>query len=298
MDRFRSIEVFVAVAEAGSLSGAALGLGMSVPAVSRALGALEDGLGVRLVMRTTRSLRLTETGSLYLARCRAVLAAMKGADEEAAGNPARPRGHLRLTAPTLFGQLHVVPAILGFLDRHPEMTVEGVFVDRVANLVEEGFDVAVRIGPLPDTRLIATGVGAVRRMVCAAPDYLKRHGRPDAPADLRHHRIISATAVTPTDEWGFDRAGRVRVAPRLRVTTVDAAIAAARSGGGLTRVLSYQIAGDLASGALVRVLDGAEPPPVPVHLVWIKGSETSAKVRAFIDHARAALGQALARQAG
>ena len=295
MDKLRAMEVFVAVADAGSLSQAARSAGMSAPAVTRALNGLESRLGVRLFTRTTRSLRLTDAGTLYLARCREVLAAVVAAEEEAVGIHGQPSGRLRITAPTRFGQLHVVPVITSFLDRYPEVSVEAVFLDRVTNLVEEGFDVAVRIGPLPDSRLIATRVGAVRRIVCASPDYLARRGRPATVADLANHRIIAATPMTAADEWSFGAAGAVALTARLRVSTVDAAIAAARAGWGLTRVLSYQIADDLAAGTLECVLEGADTMERPVHLMRADGAAASAKVRAFVDHARGPLAALLAR---
>lgn len=298
MDKLDAMAIFSAVAEAGSLSGAGRTLGLSAPAVTRALNALEGSLGVRLLIRTTRSLRLTEAGTLYLARCRDVIAAVKAADEEAVGSHGQPSGQLRITSPTRFGQLHVVPVLASFLDAYPDVSIDAVFVDRVTNLVEEGFDVAVRIGPLPETRLVAVRVGAVRRVVCAAPAYVARWGRPQTLGDLRAHRIIAATPVTATDEWSFGEAGSVHVAPRLRVSTVDTAIAAARTGWGLTRCLSYQITEDVACGALTTVLEDLEPPPLPVHLLRAEGRETSAKVRAFVDHARSRLADTLTRCAG
>lgn len=294
MDKLRAMEVFVAVADAGSMSKAARTTGMSAPAVTRSLNALEDQLGVSLFTRTTRSLRLTDAGALYLSRCRGVLASVVAADEDAIGIHGQPSGRLRITSPARFGQLHVVPILTSFLDRYPDVSIEAVFLDRVTNLVDEAFDVAVRIGPLPDSRLVATRVGAVRRVVCASPDYLARRGRPESVSDLCGHRIISATPMNAAEEWSFGTTGTVPFTTRLRVSTVDAAIAAARSGWGLTRVLSYQIADDLASGALVCVLDGADTMERPVHLLRADGGAASAKVRAFVDHARTALGTVLA----
>ncbi len=287
------MEIFVAVADGGSLASAARATGMSAPAVTRAVNALEGRLGVRLFTRTTRSLRLTDAGTLYLARCRDVLAAIVAAEEEALGSHGQPSGRLRITAPTRFGQLHVVPVLTGFLDTYPDVSVDAVFLDRVTNLVEEGFDVAIRIGPIPDSRLYATRVGAVRRIVCAAPDYLARHGRPEAIADLARHQIVTASPMNAANEWVFGKE-TVAFTPRLRVSTIDAAIAAARLGWGLTRVLSYQIVDDLASGALVTVLDHATPPELPVYILRAEGREASAKVRTFVDHARVALGKVLA----
>lgn len=294
MDKLRAMAIFVAVADSGSLAAAARENGISAPAVTRALNALEAQIGVRLFVRSTRSLRLTEAGALYLARCRDLIAAVSLAEEEALGSHGQPSGRLRLTAPTRFGQLHIVPVLASFLDTYPDVTVEAVFLDRVVHLVEEGFDVALRIGPLPESRLVPTRVGSVRRVVCAAPDYLARHGHPRLVADLADHRIIAATPMNPADRWDFDDGAAFGFATRLRVNTVDAAIAAARAGWGLARVLSYQIVDDLASGTLVTVLDEAATAEVPVHLLRAEGAVASAKVRAFIDHARAALGRKLA----
>ncbi|MCF3934924.1 LysR family transcriptional regulator [Acuticoccus sp. M5D2P5] len=297
MDRLRGMEVFVAVADAGSLAEAARLIGMSAPAVTRAINALETRLGVRLFTRTTRSLRLTDAGALYLARCRDLLTAIAAAEEEAVGRHGQPSGRLRITSPTRFGQLHVVPVLTRFLDAYPQVSIEAIFVDRVTNLVEEGFDVAVRIGPLPDSRLVATRVGTVRRVVCAAPDYLSRYGRPETLADLAGHRLIAATPMNAADEWSFGEAGSVAFTPRLRVSTIDAAIAAARHGWGLARVISYQVVDDFASGTLVSVLDEVDPAELPVHLLRAEGRVASAKVRAFVDHAKEALGRVLAFEA-
>lgn len=286
MDRLRLMSIFVAVAEAESFAGGARKLGMSPPAVTRAIAALEARLGVRLLTRTTRTVRVTDAGARYLDDCRRVLAEADAADESARGLNAAPRGQLHVTAPVLFGRLYVMPAIEAYLDRYPEVSVNAVFLDRVVNLVDEGLDVAVRIGELPDSSLRALRVGRIRRVVCGSPAYFEQHGTPRHPFDLRQHRMIAASAISPSPEWGFVQNGQplsVRLQPRLVVNTNDAAIAAAACGWGLTRVLSYMIAPQLAAGRLQTVLEDFEPPPAPIHVLHREGRHASAKVRSFVD---------------
>lgn len=286
MDRLDSMTMFVAVADAGSFAGAARRLGVSPPVVTRAVAALEDRLGVRLLTRTTRLVRLTDAGGRYLEDCRRILADLDEADESAAGVNAAPRGLLSLTAPVLFGRLYVLPVVGAYLRRYPEVHVNAMFLDRIVNLVDEGLDVAIRIGELPDSSLQAVKVGQVRQVVCAAPDYLADRGTPMHPAELKRHTVIAATGITPTADWKFTDGGiaiSVKVTPRLNVNTNDGAIAAASAGLGLTRVLSYQAAPQLSSGALQIVLADYEPPPLPIHVVHREGRRPSAKARAFVD---------------
>jgi DNA-binding transcriptional LysR family regulator len=286
MDRLHHMSVFVAVAEAESFAAAGRRLGMSPPAVTRAVSALEKRLGVRLLTRSTRLVRITEAGERYLEDCRRIIADADEADESVAGLNAAPRGHLSVTAPVLFGQLYVMPGIVEYLRRYPDVTARALFLDRVVNLVDEGLEVAVRIGDLPDSSLKAVRVGQVRRIVCAAPGYLAARGTPDHPEQLTQHTIISASGVTPSAEWRFQDAGRplqVRLQPRLVVTTNDGAIAATMAGLGITRLLSYQLARQLAAGDLERILSDFELPPLPVHVVHREGRQSSAKVRAFVD---------------
>ena len=286
MDRLHHMTVFVAVAEAESFAAAGRRLGMSPPAVTRAVSALEKRLGVRLLTRSTRLVRITEAGERYLEDCRRIIADADEADESVAGLNAAPRGHLSVTAPVLFGQLYVMPGIVEYLRRYPDVTARALFLDRVVNLVDEGLEVAVRIGDLPDSSLKAVRVGQVRRIVCAAPGYLAARGTPDHPEQLTQHTIISASGVTPSAEWRFQDAGRplqVRLQPRLVVTTNDGAIAATAAGLGITRLLSYQLARQLAAGDLVTILSDFELPPLPVHVVHREGRQSSAKVRAFVD---------------
>lgn len=286
MDRFHLMTVFVAVGEEQSFAAAARRLALSAPAVTRAIAALEARLAVRLLTRTTRHVRLTEAGQRYLDDVRGILDAADEADESAAGVNAAPRGQLAVTAPVLFGKLFVMPGIVDYLRRYPAMQVSAVFLDRVVNLLEEGVDVGVRIGALPDSGMQAVGVGQVRRITCAAPAYLAAHGAPAAPEHLAGHAIIASSGVAQSLEWKFARGGQrlaVRIQPRLSVSTNDGAIEAARLGFGITRLLSYQLAPYLASGELVAVLAEFEPPTLPINVLHREGRQASAKLRTFLD---------------
>ncbi len=222
----------------------------------------------------------------YLESARRILAEADEADEAAAGVHAVPRGQLAVTAPVLFGSLFVMPGIVDFLNRYPDVYVSALFLDRVVNLLEEGLDVGVRIGELPDSTMRAIPVGFVRRVVCASPRYLKRHGEPREPGELAHHTIVAARPVSPSIDWRFG-AGKqsiaTKVRPRLSVTSNDAAIHAALLGFGVTRLMSYQVASHLTSGRLKRVLATYEPPPLPIHVMHLEGRQASAKVRGFVD---------------
>lgn len=288
MDRLQTLEVFIAVAEAESFASGARKLGLSAPSATRGINALEERLGVRLFTRTTRRVRLTSVGQAYLEDARHLLAQLQAADDAARGAASNPVGQLRITCPTEFGRIHVAPLLTDFLDRHPGMTADVVMVDRVVNLVEEGIDLAVRIGELPSSGLTAVRVGHVRRMICGAPSYFAAHGIPETPADLASHQIVSAAGISPVAEWRFDPdlQEAVRVKPRLRVSSVATAISVARQGWGLCRVLSYQIGPDLDAGTLQSVLDDFEPAPLPVHLVHAEGRRAPAKIRAFVDFAK------------
>ncbi|HAT33295.1 MAG TPA: LysR family transcriptional regulator [Janthinobacterium sp.] len=286
MDRLHLMTVFVAVAEERSFAGAARRLSMSPPAVTRAVAALEERLGVRLLNRTTRHVRATEAGQRYLDDARGVIAAADEADEAVGGVNAEPRGHLAVTAPVLFGKLFVMPVIVDYLRRYPGMDVAALFLDRVVNLLEEGVDAGIRIGALPDSSMQAIGVGQVRRVVCAAPAYLARHGEPATPADLGRHLIVAAASVSPSLEWKFEHAGQgaaVRVKPRLVVTSNDGAIEAVRQGFGITRLMSYQVAPYLESGELTALLSDYEPPGMPINVVHREGRHSTAKLRTFLD---------------
>ena len=286
MDRFHLMAVYVAVAEEESFAGGARRLGMSPPAVTRAIASLEERLGVKLLTRTTRFVRATDAGQRYLEHARRIIADADEADEAVAGVHAAPRGQLSVTAPVLFGRMFVTPSIVDYLQRFPDMTLSAVFLDRVVNLLEEGMDVGVRIGELPDSSMKAISVGHVRRVVCAAPEYLKKNGVPRAPADLAKHTVVAASPVSPSVDWKFTTGKKttsVKLAPRLTVTSNEAAIVAAVQGFGVTRLLSYQIAAFLESGQLKAVLIDYEPPRLPIHVLHSEGRQASAKVRTFVD---------------
>lgn len=292
MDRFYQMLVYVAVAEEQSFAAAARRLGMSPPAVTRAVAALEDELGVKLLSRTTRFVRATDAGQRYLDDARQILARVQEADEAAAGLNADPRGHLTVTAPVLFGKLFVMSHIVEFLQRYPNVEVSALFLDRVVNMMEEGVDVGIRIGALPDSSMRALRVGQVRRVLCASPDYLAQHGIPQTPADLLQHHIVAASGVTPTIEWKFgdgDKTKALRLKPRLTVTSNDGAIAAVLKNAGITRLLSYQVASELGSGTLKTVLSDYEAAPLPIHVVHREGRDGSAKIRSFVDFMAQAL---------
>lgn len=286
MDRLHLMEVFVAVAEAESFSGAARRLGMSAPAVTRAITAIESQLKVRLLNRTTRSVRVTDAGQAYLDAVRRVLNDIGEANEAVAGVRTKPRGSLAVTAPVQFGKLFVTPAIVEYLELYPEMEVSALFLDRVVNLQEEGVDVGIRIGELPDSNMKAIFAGQVRKVVCASAEYLENRPEPEKPEDLARHVIVAATSVTPTTDWKFQRDSgttTVRVKPRLSVSSIDAALEAVSNGFGITRLMSYQVAAYLTSGKLKILLPEFEPPPLPIHVLHLEGRYASAKIRSFVD---------------
>lgn len=286
MDQIHLMNVFLAVGDEEGFAAAARRLDLSPAAVTRAIAALEEKLGVKLLLRTTRNVRLTEAGRRYLEDVRTILASIEEANETAAGVNAAPKGQLTVTAPVLFGKSFVMPCIVRFLQDYPEVEVSALFLDRIVNLVEEGVDVAVRIGHLPDSSLRAMRVGQVRRVLCAAPDYLARQGAPQHPEELGRHTIIAASGVSPRVEWKFgppDAPVTVRLRPRLTVTSNDAAIDAAEAGLGICRLLSYQVAEAVAAGRLKIVLADYEEAPWPVQLVHRESKFGSAKVRSFIE---------------
>jgi DNA-binding transcriptional LysR family regulator len=286
MDRFDAVAVFVEVAEHRSFAEAARRLGRSPTAVTRAISELEARLGVRLLNRTTRAVSVTEAGDRFLVGARHVLANLDEIERAAAGEGTAPRGELSLTAPILFGRLHVLPIATEFLDRFPDVSVALSLLDRAVDLVEEGLDVAVRIGALAESSAIATRVGAVHRVAVASPDYLARYGTPRAPADLGDHVAIAFSGIAGAERWMFrDHARDVSVAikPRLVVTTAEAALDSARAGFGVTRVLSYQAAVDIARGSLLRVLKKYEGDELPIHVLYPGGRHPPPKLRAFLD---------------
>ncbi len=286
MDKFNLISIFMAVVDTNGFAGAARKLNISPPAVTRAINELEKQLGVRLLTRTTRVVRMTEAGARYVEDCRRILADLTEADESVAGLHGAPRGRLTLTAPVMFGARFVTPIVTEYLGRYPEVSATCLFLDRVVNMLDEGVDVAIRIGELPDSSMQAIRVGRVRRVICASPEYLKKHGTPKKPPDLHQHNIISASSVTPTPEWQLVKDGvlhRVKLQPRISTSTNDSAVAAAVDGFGLTRLLSYQVADQLRDKQLKTILNDYEPAELPVHVVHREGRNASQKVRAFLD---------------
>jgi DNA-binding transcriptional LysR family regulator len=288
MDRFRELSIFVAVAEEGAFNAAARRLNLTPPVVTRLVTALETRLGVRLLTRTTRKVALTEAGARLLGDAARVLADLDEVEAIAAGAHSTPRGLLRITAPVLFGQKYVLPVLREFLDSYPDVSASTLFVDRVVDLIDEGLDVALRIGELPDSSLTATRIGMVRRVTVAAPEYLAEHGMPETPDDLAGHKTIQPAGLQDSVQWPFVAAGKTRIArlsPRLTVNTVTAAIGSAMAGWGVTRALSYQVADAIADGSLVEILRDWEDREMPIHLVHHEGRLSAAKTRVFIDFA-------------
>jgi DNA-binding transcriptional LysR family regulator len=286
MDRIEAMQAFVAVADLRGFAPAARKLGISPSGVTRLVAALEDRLGARLLQRTTRSVTLTDVGTRYLVRARRILADVEEAEGSTQDERTRPNGRLAVSAPVGFGRLHVSPVMSAYLTRFPEVSGELRLSDRTVNLVEEGVDLAVRIGQLADSSLVARHVGEMRRIVVASSGYLKSHGEPVTPEAVASHQTIQFGAATAPPDWRFVREGReVRVAPTPRFATnsADAAIQYAAQGGGLTRVLAYQAADAIKNGRLKIVLAKFEPPALPIHIVYPTSRLLSAKVRTFID---------------
>ncbi len=288
MDRLAAMSVFVAVVEAGSFSGAARQLRMPVPTVSRKVSELEAQLTARLLTRSTRKLALTEAGTAYLAACKRILEDVTAAERGAAGEYQAPRGELAITAPIVFGRLHVVPVVAEFLELYPEVNVQLTLVDRPLHLLDEHLDLAVRVGELPDSTLVATRIGLLRKVVCASPGYLAKYGTPRTPQELTNHQCVNFAGLTGPEGWSFG-VGRdqepIRIRARLVVNTAEAALDAAIAGVGLTRVLSYQAAPAAKAGALVVVLKKYQPAPLPVSLVYTRQPLLPQKLRAFLDYA-------------
>lgn len=286
MDRLHELEVFVAVADAGSFAKAGTRLRLSPPAVTRAVSALEDRLGARVFNRTTRSLTITDVGHRFLESARRILTDLDMAEKEAVGEAAMPQGHLTITASVTFGRSALAPVVCDFLGQHPRVTASVLLLDRIVNLVEEGIDVAVRIGSLPDSNLIAKRVGTVRRVLVASPDYLARRGTPSAPADLKLHSVIAFTGLMPNREWRFNNGksqNSIALTPTFEINDALAAIQAAEMGHGITIALSYMVHDKIQEGKLSPVLDNITPPPQPVHLVYPQTRLVAPKIRAFID---------------
>ncbi len=286
MDRLDAMALCLEVSRAGSLSAAGRNLHMPLATVSRKIADLERHLGTRLFTRSTRRLDLTDAGRDYAAACRRVLEQVAEAERAAAGEYSTPRGELAVTAPVVLGRLHVLPLAVDFLAAYPEITLRLGLSDRALDLIDDHVDLAVRIGPLPDSDLIATRVGAVRQVVCASPDYLRRKGIPGKPGDISDHDCVAFDSMAPGGAWRFRRDRReepIPVPARLSVNSAEAAIEAAVAGLGLTRVLSYQVADAARLGKLEIVLETFEPEPWPVHLVHVRHGLMPQKLRVFAD---------------
>ena len=288
MDRLDAMSTLLAVVEAGSLSAAARRLGTPLSTVSRKITELEAHLRTRLLIRSNRKLALTDAGRSYVVACRQIIEQLGEAERAAAGEYSAPRGDLVVTAPILFGRLHVLPVVSAFLAEHPEIRVRLVLTDKVVHLVDDHVDVALRIGHLPDSSLVAIKIGSTRHVVCASPAYLARNGSPKTPAALADHHCIACDALMTPGGWTFDIDGgalSVDVRPRLYVSTSEAAIDAAVAGVGLTRILCYQIATQRKNGLIDVVLEEFEPPPFPISLVYAAQGLLPIKLRAFLDFA-------------
>lgn len=283
MDRLLTLEMFVAVASEGGFAAAARKLGSSPPAVTRGIAALEARLGTSLFHRSTRAVALTDAGVAFLEQARRILADLAGAERELRGAEAEPRGQLHLTAPVMFGRLHVLPVVGDLMAQHRELMVRMMLIDRNVRIVEEGIDVAVRIGPLADSTLKAVRIGWVRQMLVASPAYLARRGAPASVADLAEHDLIGATGPRATTEWQLaSTRWRLDPRPRLVMNTVDGLLAAAEAGQGIANLLSYQVAEALDEGRLISLLADEQPPALPVHLLFEPSRAGLPAVRLFI----------------
>ncbi|WP_332819184.1 LysR family transcriptional regulator [Sphingopyxis sp.] len=283
MDRLQTLEMFVAVASEGGFAAAARKLGSSPPAVTRGIAALEARLGTSLFLRSTRAVALTDAGAAFLGEARRILADLAGAERAVRGAEAEPRGQLYLTAPVMFGRLHVLPVVGDLMAQHRELAVRMMLIDRNVRIVEEGIDVALRVGPLADSGLKAVRIGAVQQMLVASPAYLARRGAPQAVADLAGHDLIGTMGPRATNEWQLASARwRLGPRPRLVLNTVDGALAAAEAGLGIANLLSYQLAEALDTGRLIALLSDEQPPALPVHLLFEPSRAGLPAVRLFI----------------
>lgn len=298
MDRLESMSILIAAVESGSLSAAARKLRMPLATVSRKVSDLETHLRTKLVTRTNRRLVLTDPGQSYVAACKRILEDIAEAERAAAGEYRAPRGDLMITAPIVFGRVHVLPIVIAFLKAYPDINIRIALADRVVNLADEEFDLAVRIGELPDSGLVATRVGTIRRIVCGSPSYFAARGIPKRPDDLSSHDCITFEGLTSPERWTFSVGRSTRsidIRSRLTVNTAESAIDAAVTGAGVVRVLSYQAASALRAGSLALALEAFEPPPWPVSLIYTKQGLLPLKLRAFLDFAMPRLKAQLAR---
>ncbi len=306
MDRFDAMKTLVSAVDGGSLSAASRTLGMPLATVSRKVSELEAHLRAQLVVRTSRRLLLTEAGKAYVVACRRILEEIDDAERAASGEYRVPRGHLTVTAPVMFGKLHVEPVVLTFLKAYPDISVRMVLADHVVNILDDHIDAAVRVGPLPDSSMRATHLGDIRWVVCASPDYLRERGMPRTPDDLARHECImfegqNSNSVWSNEVWNFgqgEAALAMPITPRLRVNTAESAITAAIAGSGIARLLCYQIVEAETAGTLQTILTDFEPASIPVQLVHLGQAILPLKLRAFLDFATPRLRAALQRLHG
>lgn len=286
MDKLHTIQVFIEVANLQGFSAAANKLGLSAPVVTRSIAELESRLGAKLFNRTTRHVRLTEAGVRFLQDAKRIVEELEEAEAAVKGVYTKPSGTLSVTAPVLFGEKHVMPIVTEYLERNPEVSVKAMFYDRITSLVEEEFDVAIRIGHLKDSGLYAVKVGEVRRVVCGAPTYFERHGIPKTPTDLSKHSIILPVPSGNISQWTFlnqTKKQTIKLNPRLRCNQISAARKAAVLGYGITSLLSYQVAQEIETGRLQAILTEYEEAPIPVTVIHLEGRRANAKIRSFID---------------
>lgn len=290
MDRLEAMTILLAAVDAGSLSGASRQLDIPLATVSRRVVELEEHMKVRLLLRGPRKLTLTDSGAQYVAMCRRIIEDIAEAERTASGEYRAPQGDLVISAPTALGKSHVLPVIVDFLGTYPDIRIRALLSDRTVNLLDEHVDLAVRAGELPDSSLVATRIGLIREVICASPAYLKLRGTPKEPTDLLSHDCITyeGTNIMARNEWSFHTKGipqLIAVPSRLVVNSAEAAVIAAVEGGGIARVLSYQIVDQLKSHSLVQLLDGHEPERWPINMIYPSQRQVPLKLRAFLDFA-------------
>lgn len=288
MDRLEAMTILLAAVDTGSLSAASRHLGIPLATVSRRVSELEEHLKIRLLLRGHRRIALTDAGRGYVAACRRIAEDIAEADRMAAGEYRAPQGELIISVPLVMGRTFVMPVVVEFLETYPDIRVDVQMTDRVVNLVQEHVDLAMRVGELPDSSLIATRVGLIRQMICASPAYLKRHGTPKKPADLMAHDCIVNKYFAFGDDWPFRVDGKLQtlsVSGRLFVNLSDAALVAATAGAGIARVWSYQVTDQLKARTLTGLLEAYEPPPIPISLIYPSQRQEPLKLRAFLDFA-------------
>jgi DNA-binding transcriptional LysR family regulator len=288
MDRFAALSTFVQVVDAGSLSGAARAMASSLTSVSRQLAALERHFGAQLVKRTTRRLSVTEDGRILYGRAKAILAELGEVERALSAGKTEPAGRLRMSAPSLIGRLLVAPHLPEFLRRHPALSIELMLADRAVDMIEEDIHLALRVGRLPDSQLVARKLADIQMIVCAAPAYLERRGTPRVPDELAAHDCLVFSDAPGVGSWRFRTdAGaecKIPISAKLWINGLDALVSAAREAGGIVRVPSWQVRDDLASGRLTRILKAHEPPPAPLHLLFEASRLAAPKTRLFADY--------------